>query len=338
MLEQNEKSGIEIYLEKLKASKELHNGFALSSTQRDLVKVYFAEHSENVKIKKHTMLPNAESLMRSVIKDAHGGLWALLPHTDEIPQGIQATVKVAQNMETGEFCLAKITRLRRPLKAGEKEKKQNEAQAETRHLDTRGLLLGTQYRDRFFRKKKDVYKHYNFMKVLPGISLSKLFIETQRAPLTPLEQCTFFLSLLKKLEELRRDSIIHQDLHGENILVHPASLECHIIDFGFAVTADKEGFWYKESSDGKITFRRANGMDIESALDLIRIFVITDDTLKQLLESLYARVGNGVYPRNSFHQAEYNSIDLSPTIQAVVDYQAQLLEGDTALESIPAVS
>lgn len=317
-------SEVEIYLDELAQSGKLQDGFVLSPTQRQLVKQAFAEAENPIKIKKGSNLTKEETLARSVIQDEQGQPWALLGFSKKIPQGVQATLKIAQNLETGEFCLAKITK----IKNLEKEPRiKQEAEEEARHLIKKNLLIGYQHRNN--PSEKYAYKHYNFIKILPGVKLwneGKNDLGSVLKVLGPIEQCTLALKILMKLNELKNESIIHRDLHGGNILIDPKSMECNIIDFGLSVEADEEGFWYgkrvSDTQDKGPDIRFANGVDILKISDYIAL--IKDKTLNSIFESLAQ--GSVAKRADEGDILEYNSVDLVPAMNAVINYQEQLRE------------
>jgi serine/threonine protein kinase len=312
-------SEIEIYINDLKQT--LPEGFVLSAAQRQLVKEAFSDSEGQVKISKKTKLSNKEMLSRSVIKDSNGQLWALLGFTREIPQGAQGTLKVAQNLETGEFCLVKIAK----IKGEEEQYKQKEASEEAKHLHKRGLLLGVQYRDKL--TKKHDYKHYNFIKILPGVKFKGkgkcAYAELEKNP--PIEMCTLIINMLLKLNELKKESVIHRDLHGGNILIDLKRLECTIIDFGTALTANEQGYAYGKGV-GDIagtgpTLRFANGMDFEDIyLNVLFAFIEGNKTLESIFESLYAQA----FEIDTEGKKQYNPVDLEPAIKEIMEYQKSL--------------
>ena len=304
-------SAIEEYLISLRDSGKLQEGFILSADQRERVEKVFLEQNI-VKIKKKTM----EDLANSVIKSKEGDLFVLLGFTNKVPQGVQSVMKIAQNVKTGEFCLVKIARIEDLNTDGYKK---TEAERETVILrNYPKMFIGAQSRTTGSQTYQ--YKHYNFIKILPGVC----FLESGINSAPAMQQCEVVLKILDALQKLNKNKLVHRDIHGENILVDPDTLEVNLIDFGLAVSVDVNGYWEGPSvSDirGKgPTIRFANGTDVCALCEL----PFTDKTLQKIFKSLIPRCIGKRDARN--YILEYNVVDLQPVIEAVINYRSSLTD------------
>lgn len=155
----------------------------------------------------------------SVILDNHGTPYALFH--EKLGKGESGKVKLAQNLLTKEFVAVKIilqNKINTALSIA------NECQL----LEKRKQFLGKQQ-----RPKK---KHYVFMKLLPGISISNLIdcLKESNIHLSQTQQKHLLTALLKTLLSLMEDNIHHDDIHSGNILIDPRNWEANIIDYGEA--------------------------------------------------------------------------------------------------------
>lgn len=254
-------SRIEEYLKNLIKAGKLENDIILSKTEIQWVKEAFARKKQ-VKIKRNKALSESIILKHSVIQDANGTFYAILGKSQSISlSDEQGIIKIAQNLDTGEFCLVKIIRIR-DLK--QEHYRKSQAELEVNHLKQLAILKGCQFRQS--PSEKFQYKCYIFMKILPGIQVESAITAGIFKLFSSFEQCEFLLNVLLALDKLKQESIIHRDLHGRNVLYVPETMRIYFVDFGWAVKADKSGFWYGKSVQdiaGKgSTIRFANGIDI----------------------------------------------------------------------------
>jgi len=80
------------------------------------------------------------------------------------------------------------------------------------------------------------YKYYMVMQYEKGTTLNK-FLKTAQQ-LNDTKKCQIALNFINALNELHQHGIIHSDLHEENIIVNPRTLEIAIVDFGLCIKVD----------------------------------------------------------------------------------------------------
>lgn len=271
----------------LKKSNKLIDGFLLSSEERKKIEDEFKAHKGKDKAELIKISKKQGICRYSVVRDENGQLFAIYnPAVDDqskkkdYDKGAHAVVKVAQNLETGEFVAVKIQKVVKP-KSGSKENKAELEQiaAEKRFLGKKKILKG--YQRRLKQEKGNEYdKHYIFKKIIPGIqliappstkgtTLAKDYVYTKR--LREQDYLDLFYNLLMCLQSLNQEAIIHRDLHGGNVLIDPDNgFSVEFIDWGTAVDADEKGYWKGPdhiNPDFELNF--SNGKDI---LDVLREF------------------------------------------------------------------
>lgn len=312
-------SPIEVYIENLKKSGILKDNFLLSLEEKNAIANAFLK-SDNVKIKRGPLARH------SIIKDQSGQLYAICSSKDlgPVAKGVQGVLKLAQNVESGELCLVKRIRIKN-LATHDYARK--EAEQETKILKKRNLSFGNQHRS----SEKYQAITYDFIKILPGIMLcNPAFPPDTRSEtlvkyasqLSVYEQSEILLNILKKLDELKSEGIIHRDLHGGNILIDPITKEVNIIDFGLSLDADQHGFCIaKHVSDvnhsGK-NYRFANGFDLCTLGNYLPLIIHN----KPLLAIYNELEKQGI--DHTSHGLLFNSVDITPAIQKVLAFQEQL--------------
>lgn len=297
-------------------------GFMLNEQERQKALDAFKQGNHSVKLsKKH------DNIQYSVIQDDHKNVYAIYTTGGKsrgkngFTHGVQGLIKVAQNLETGEFSLIKISKTKC---LQEKPYYETEARAEASYLLKNKIAYGQQTR----QTEKYDYKHYTFMKILPGIMMGKMGPDSKGTfrelaiQLESEKQAQFLLNILEQLQHMYQQRIIHRDLHLENVLVDPNTLEVNIIDFGLIVEADEKGFCMAHTvSDTMKTspkMQHANGMDIENLLQHDSAF-FSDKNLLTITKNLLNAAGS--------YQG-YKSVDLAPYIEQVKEYLKTLGQKD----------
>lgn len=319
-------SKIEEYLKDLIKTGKLEDDVILSKAEIQFVKKAYAKEKQVKITKSNKQLSDSIVLRHSVIQDTHGVLYAILGKSQSISlSDEQGIIKIAQNLDTGEFCLVKIIRIK-DLK--QELYRKNQAELEVKHLKQLGVLNGYQFR----QNPSEIfeYKCYIFMKILPGIQVGSAITAGIFKLFSSFEQCEFLLNVLLALDKLKQESIIHRDLHGRNVLFVPETMRINFVDFGWAVKSDKSGFWYGKSVqdiDGKgPTIRFANGIDILDVYNNIILSAVSDEKLLKISRVLK----KAAYQTNRQGDDEYNCVDITPFIKEVREYQTQLIQNHRA--------
>jgi serine/threonine protein kinase len=242
----------------------------------------------------------------------------------EIAKGAQGRLKLAQKRDTSELCLVKITKITNPAK---QEYKKKEARNEAEFLQRKGLLLG--YQERSNDKKED--KIYSFIKILPGVMFCNPDFPPDKTSetlvkyavnFTEIDQCILLLNILTTLDALKKEGLIHRDLHGGNILVDPVTMETNIIDFGLSLDADANGFCAAKSVGDKKgqgpDYRFANGYDIVVFSNYLYM-IIADRRLREIYNELEKASVSST-------ENHFNSINLDTAIEKVRAYLEILQE------------
>lgn len=207
-----------------------------------------------------TKIKHNPHLAHSIIKSSNGALFALY-REGIIGTGAYGKVKLAQNIKTGQICVVKV------------EQKSNGNIPELPSVEVEILKLCDLFIDYQENKNhlKDQIKGYIFIKYIPGCTLSDLsqILRIFGIKLNTLEQCLLLQSLLKSVKKLKKNNISHNDLHSNNLMINPSTMQATIIDFGKScIDLDAD-------------------INIElSRIDSILCNVISNAELKQILNSL----------------------------------------------------
>lgn len=164
--------------------------------------------------------PNLE---HSIIQSSKGALFALY-RDGLIGTGAYGKVKLAQNTQTGEVCVVKI------------EIQSNTSIPKAPSLEVEILKICDLFLDYQENKNplKNQIKGYVFIKYIPGCTLNDLaqILRIFGIKLNILEQCQLLQSFLKSLKKLKKNNINHNDLHSNNVMINPCTMQATIIDFG----------------------------------------------------------------------------------------------------------
>lgn len=253
------------------ARNDLYNSLVL--TKEEFARIQKAI-IENKKLKKDPVQKY------SIIEGQDGHKFAIL---GLLAKGAQGTVKVAQSIDSGKFCLVKVIRIRDEKKDDYKMK---EAHEERKFLSRKQQLVSFTERS----TAKHPLKMYTFMEICPGQTLD-IMTDNNHLPmdLSTVEQYDLFLNILRSLEELQTERIIHRDLHGGNVLVDRNNMGVSIIDWGLALEADEKGYCNAKAVEdihGKgQDIRYANGEDVSRISDYLDAY-ISDTELKSILENM----------------------------------------------------
>lgn len=164
--------------------------------------------------------PNLE---HSLIQSSNGALFALYRH-GIIGAGAYGKIKLAQNIQTGQICVLKV------------ERQSNKNIPQVSSIEIEILKICDFFLDYQENKdySKDEIKGYIFIKYIPGCTLGELaqILRTFEVKLSTLEQCQLFQSFLKSLKKLKKNNVSHNDLHSNNVMINPSTMQATIIDFG----------------------------------------------------------------------------------------------------------
>ena len=234
-------------------NSDFHEGRILSHEQIEIAKNHFKENHDSVKMSRK----EANGVPFSVLKTKKGALFAMYRGKEEaLGEGKFGKVKLAQNIETGEWVSLKIQKV---LTYSETEKEQQIQRIESEYDFQRdvGQFKGSQVRDLNAERFEPFTKAYSVMKLIPAQELHKredeidtklkdLFdVRYKDTPEQWKKDMVDFMSFLtsvshttvKDLSGLHEKNIIHRDLHTGNILVTNKG-EATIIDFGLALRLD----------------------------------------------------------------------------------------------------
>lgn len=319
-------------VEDLKASGKLYDGFILTEEERNALKKKF-DAQDDVKISKKERISRF-----STIKAENGELFAIYnPSIDDpskkepIDQGSRSVIKVGQNLETGDWVVIKLQKSKPKSHFSIEKMPKEEAQAEKKFLAKYKRLKGYQERIKYKDQKNETVYHYIIQDIVPGIQLRDPSQEWSRKPktgfldiykdLTEVESLTLYLNILKKLQQLKEDHIIHRDLHGGNLLVdRDDNFAVHIIDWGSAVEANNEGFWdgfHYTDPEGKRfgKFQFANGKDICDIMEDLK--GISNQNFRKIFEDQFDEIIPLCKKHRYIDPSDYNDVDLRPYIEKV---------------------
>lgn len=304
---------IKNYIEELELSGKIQNDMLLSESERKAALEYFKDPN-NIKLSKDKKLSKF-----TIIKDDKDQKYAIYSPNKEtgFAKGAMGLIKIAQNIETGKFCLVKIQKIK---KGSEPKHLKKDSRKEKEFASKRGIVHG--YQERTDSDKYE-FKSYIFMNEIPGIPLGTNreakptdFLQTYGDKLSEHERLTILLHLLENLQELKSLNIIHRDLHGGNIFIDiHDNYKIYFIDYGLALVANPDGLVYAHAGTDllkqKDKIRYGNGIDfitMQQSIDKLKL--LSSDELKDICKDLVKASGGE-------NKMNYNSINLQEFISAV---------------------
>lgn len=217
---------LELQLEEIKKSVQTHSaeqGWGL-------------EYDENYQLTKVSRKTNAtfdfSVIMISQPETDTTTPFALYRGKDRmLGEGGFGTVKLCQNLDTGEWCAIKIqgSIMKQPT------------QAENAVLDRFEMFKGELLRDR---------KYYSAQTLLPGNNLQQYLTS-----LGDTESLELRLALTQQALNLVKDfhqHYIHRDIKLENFVYDPVKKQLYLCDFGMAVELNADGNYHDLSGSGTI--------------------------------------------------------------------------------------
>lgn len=231
-------------------SNDLQEGRLLSPEQTEMAKQFFRDNPDKVKLSRK--LNNETSF--SVLCSQDGQMFALYMGKEKaLGKGMFGSVKLAQNIETGEWVAIKLQKLEVNQNSQEREKRQAEIKRENEFLDRRRLFITSQTRPGEGFSNKET--HYSIMPIIEGRGCDKIQAKMEDKFYDLIDQdfsvketqqemlalssflVTIGLNMAQQLSEIHADNIIHRDLRLANILATPEG-QVTITDFGTALTLD----------------------------------------------------------------------------------------------------
>lgn len=228
-------------------SNDLQEGRLLSTEQIEIAKQFFRDNPDRVKWSRK--LNNQTTF--SVLRSQDGQMFALYTGKEKaIGKGMFGSVKLAQNIETGEWVAIKLQKLEVNQ---DTQQRQEEIRRENEFLKRRRLFINSQVRAPEGLPNKET--HYSIMPIIEGRACDKIQAkiedtfydlidadfsvkETQQEMLALSSfLVTLGLNIAEQLSEIHADDIIHRDLRLANILATPEG-QVTITDFGTALELD----------------------------------------------------------------------------------------------------
>jgi len=299
------------YITALESNGALHHGALLSDEYKKIVLSAFVNTNET-KISKKDFKENGAQY--SLIRDEQGKIFAIYnPGKKEgIANGAFGIIKIAQNIETNEWCLVKIQKIKKQGNSlpGFIDK----IHAEKKFVNKAQILHGYQQR---MNAEKNTFVSYIFMAEVPGVAVidaihpERGFVKSQGENLTDLQRLIILKNALTRLNELRQNNIIHRDLSPQNIFIDE-DLQVHFIDWGAAVESDMQGFcndFPPQLGALRRKIRYANGYDFITLLDtLSELNVLDNSEVRAAMLKIRNQCGD--------NKKGYNNIDLTSLINS----------------------
>lgn len=242
------------YLKKIDPD-DLHEGRLLTPEQVEAAKHFFRDNPEGVKWSRKIN----DQTNFSVLCAEDGQMFALYTGKEKaLGKGNFGLVKLAQNIETGEWVAIKLQKLgvdEKGISETEKEQREKEIERENEFLGRRGLFVASQRRANQDFSSKET--HYSIMPVIEGRGCDEIqdrmeiedtfynLIDEDFSIVKIREEMLALSSFLvtvgtniaHQLSEIHSDNIIHRDLRLANILATPEG-QVTITDFGSAIELD----------------------------------------------------------------------------------------------------
>jgi serine/threonine protein kinase len=228
-------------------SNDLQEGRLLSTEQIEMAKQFFRDNPDRVKWSRK--LNNQTTF--SVLRSEDGQMFALYTGKEKaLGKGVFGSVKLAQNLETGEWVAIKLQKLEANQ---DTQKRQEEIRRENEFLERRRLFINSQVRTAEGFANKET--HYSIMPIIEGRACDKIqakiedtfyglidadfSVKQTQQEMLALSSflVTLGLNIAEQLSEIHADDIIHRDLRLANILATPEG-QVTITDFGTALELD----------------------------------------------------------------------------------------------------
>lgn len=174
----------------------------------------------------------------SVIDGTHYAIYKGRKKGKTLGAGAFGVVKLAQNLETGEWVALKVI----------KKPSHNDA--------NENQMLGNQAVD----LKIGMYKHTGndnneqteiLMKLAPGTTLNALANSTREVP--TVKYMDIIIDMLEKAQKLHNANILHRDIKPGNIIFNIVDGQVTFVDFGLSRDMDTETKSYKSTGSGSGT-------------------------------------------------------------------------------------
>lgn len=210
--------------------------------------------------------------------------------------GGYGTVKVMQDLETGEWCALKKMRYAPPDNSHSHYNPEKDLLKEIRNLTILNLSLGV------INESTSSSKYIKFVgtKLIPGMNLYDF--KVKNTGLNQLEWLTFFVKLIECAAKFYQAGYLHLDIKPDNIIYNKHTNEMNFIDFGFLA--------FGKTFKARHTFGTDNYLppefDDRQRLDFkfLQCSTPPTDATLHLLDAkvAYVHVKNELYYINQFQQ------------------------------------
>ena len=144
-------------------------------------------------------------------------------------KGANAVVKLAQNLQTGEWVVLKLF----------SKKSSGAIYTYLISKETDNIKAVNQYLGNFNKRKDDSKEKYGLLaEFKKGISLKDL-INNPEYRLSPVQWIEIFIGLCEGIDALHQQEIIHRDIKPDNLIFDPGTGKVHVVDYGSAESLKK---------------------------------------------------------------------------------------------------
>lgn len=232
-----------------------------AQAQRDLIKKYHKELFEGLQVsidangrvikisKSSKSKEEGATLPFSILFDHDSGSVLYRGKEKLLGAGLFGRVKIAQNIDTGEFEAIKIQDVSHNPQLAEDIRKENKI------LQDLGLLNGVVIREEEYEGPKSItyksrdekgniieetadvsrkIKIYTRQKLLSGKTLDAYI---QKGALSPANLLALAKATMENIQEFHEKGYLHRDIKLENVIYDPSNNHSQLIDFGFSVKA-----------------------------------------------------------------------------------------------------
>lgn len=219
-----------------------------SGTGKGIVKLKRVRGKKPEQLQKFSDLEKTLGLNYSVLvtpqEDKKNKLIALYKGKNHLLGGGQyGSVKLGQDLDTGEWVAVKIEKVTLEEKKEYKETKEtkNEEKNKREREFEISKELGLQKSRAIRTVSGDEGKIYNILTLLEGHSLEVFFDpdESKRKGIRPItdfkEKLDICIKILSNVRDLHKKNILHRDFHPGNFMYDPIKKETIIIDFGDSI-------------------------------------------------------------------------------------------------------